>query len=109
MPPKNPSNSEIRAKNCQGFILLEVLVAMSMISGVWISSVGAYQRLALNLVQHDAKRMQVRKEWDVFEIQEHSRGNFSKTSKDISNDFNRVPSRHRSLRTTTQPTLKDKR
>jgi len=109
MPPKNPSNSEIKAKNCQGFILLEVLVAMSLISGVWISLVGAYQRLALSLVQHDAKRTQVREEWDVFEIQEHGRGNFSASSKGISNDFARVPNRHRSLRTTNQSTLKDKR
>ena len=109
MPPKNPSSSGLRAKNCQGFILFEALVAMSMISGVWISSVGAYQRLALNLVQHDAKRMQLRKELDVFEMQEHSRGNFNPTGKTINNDFARVPGRNRALRATTQSTFKDKR
>jgi hypothetical protein len=84
-------------------------MAMSMILGVWISSVGAYQRLALSLTQHDAKRTQVRKELDAFEIQEHSRSNSSAHTKGVGNDFTRVPSRHRSLRAATQSTFKDKR
>ena len=107
--PYKASQPPVRSKNCQGFILLEVLVAMSMILGVWITSVGAYQRLALNLSQQEAKRSQLRKEWDVFEVQEHSRANFNLTGKTLNNDFTRVPSRHRALRTTTQSTFKDKR
>lgn len=105
---KHPK-SELRVANSQGFILLEVLVAMSMILGLWISSARAYQRLTLTLVQQEAQRSQIRKEFDAFEIQEHSRSSVTFTDKDLNNDFARVPGRHRALRTTTQPALKDKR
>jgi Tfp pilus assembly protein PilV len=37
----------MRPENSNGFILLEVLVAMSLILGVWMASIGAYQGLAL--------------------------------------------------------------
>ena len=84
-------------------------MAMSMILGVWISSVGAYERLALSLTQHDAKRTQVRKELDVFEIQEQVRPSNNFPSKNLSHESARVPGRHRALRTTTQSTSKDKR
>lgn len=101
--------SELKHPNSEGFILLEVLVAMTMILGVWIGSIGAYQRLALTLAQQEAKRSQMRKELDVFEMQEHSRSSITTTDKNLNNDFTRVSSRHRALRTTTQPALKDKR
>ena len=82
---------------------------MSMILGVWISSVGAYQRLAFSLVQQETQRSQIRKEFDAFEIQEHSRSSTTTAGKDLKNDFARVSSRHRTLRTTNEPTSKDKR
>jgi Tfp pilus assembly protein PilV len=109
MPAKICPDPILSPRNSQGFILLEALVAMSMILGVWISSVGTYQRLVLSLTQYEAKRAQLRKELDVFEIQEHSRVNFNQISKTLNNDFARVPSRNRALRLTIQSTLKDKR
>jgi len=105
---KHPNIQRI-AENSQGFILLEVLVAMSMILGVWMSSVGAYQRLALNLVQQESKRSQLRKELDAFEMQEHGRVKFNSPSEVLRDDSNRMPSRNRSMRTTSQSTFKDKR
>ena len=95
--------------NCRGFILLEVLVAMSMILGVWMVSLGVYQRLVLNLTQQESKRSQLRKDSDVFEMQEQSRSNLRLPSKVLSNESTRVSSRNRSVRTSTQPTIKDKR
>ena len=89
--------------------MLEVLVAMSFILGVWITSVGAYQRLVLILSQQDSKRSQMRKELDAFEIQEHARLNLNLSSKPLINESARVPGRHRSMRTATQSASKYKR
>jgi len=88
--------------------LLEVLVAMSLILGVWITSVGAYQRLALILSQQDSKRSQMRKEADAFEIQEHARLNLNLSGKSLINESARVPGRNRSMRPSTQPPTKNK-
>ena len=82
---------------------------MSMILGVWVASVGVYQRLALNLIKQETKRSQLRKEVDTFEIQEQVRANLDLSSKGISNDIARVSDRNRSMRTATQSTIKDKR
>ena len=56
-----------------GFILLEVLVAMSLISGVWVSSIGIYQVLVLRLIQQERKQVLLRKTFDDYEIAEHMR------------------------------------
>ena len=82
---------------------------MTMILGVWMASVGVYQRLALSLTQQESKRSQLRKDSDAFEIQEHSRANSNLSKKALSNESARMSSRNRSLRTSTQPSLKDKR
>ena len=82
---------------------------MSMILGVWVASVGVYQRLALNLIQQETKRSQLRKGLDTFEMQEQLRANLDLSGKGISNDIARVSDRNRSMRTATQSTIKDKR
>lgn len=82
---------------------------MSMILGAWIASVGIYQHLALNLIQQEIKRSQLRKELDAFEAQEQVRSNLTLSAKGISNDIARVSDRNRSMRTTTQSIIKDKR
>jgi len=105
---KHPNIRPI-TENSQGFILLEVLVAMSMILGVWMASVETYQHLSLNLVQQEVKRSQIRKELDAFEMQEHSRANLNLPHKVLINEPTRVPGRNRSMRTSTQPAIKDKR
>ena len=82
---------------------------MALILGVWMTSVGVYQRLALTLTQQEDKRAQLRKDSDAFEVQEHSRINSNLSQKALSNESARMSSRNRSLRTSTQPSLKDKR
>jgi len=96
-------------ENSQGFILLEALVALSMILGVWMASAATYQNLTLNLVSQEAKRSQLRKEFDAFELQEHTRANVNLPGKGLNHDSTRVSSRNRSMRSTSQSTSKDKR
>jgi len=96
-------------ENSQGFILLEVLVALSMILGVWMASVATYQNLTLNLVSQETKRSQLRKEFDAFELQEHSRAKINLLGKGLNHDSTRVSSRNRSMHTTFKPAPKDKR
>ena len=109
MPPKKRSHSRLGPTNSRGFILLEVLVAMNMILGVWMASVGVYQRLALNLTQQESKRSQLRKEMDAFEIQEQARTHLNLPNKVLSNESARVSSRNRTMRSSSQSTIKDKR
>ena len=82
---------------------------MSLILGVWISSVEAYQRLALKLTQQEGKRSQLRREWDAFEIQEQGRAHLNLSSKSLNDDAARMPGRHRSMRTVAKPIIKNKR
>jgi Tfp pilus assembly protein PilV len=58
-----------------GFILLEVLVAMGLISGVWMSSIQAYQSLALRLLKQEQKQALSRQEFDRYELAEQIRAN----------------------------------
>jgi Tfp pilus assembly protein PilV len=109
MSASKPIDPEGISKSSHGFILLEVLVAMSMILGVWMASIATYQQLALSLVQQEAKRSQLRKELDAFEIQEIIRTNLHLSNQGLNHDTTRVSGRHRSLRTFTQSTAKDKR
>ena len=57
----------------QGFILLEALIAMSLIVGVWMGMVQIYQGMALRQTKLQAEKVQLRKELDVFELSEHAR------------------------------------
>ena len=88
-----------------GFILLEVLVAMSLILGVWMTSIEAYQGLALRLVQQENKRSQLRQTFDSYELAEQARVNIS--SKGIKHESSRVSSRDRALRPITKSTTKN--
>ena len=58
-----------RADPCSsGFILLEVLVAMSLIASSWITIGGAYQQMALRLGKSQEQRAQMKKEADQYEL-----------------------------------------
>jgi len=92
-----------------GFVLLEVLVAMSLISGVWMALVGTYQNLALRNAQEESKRTQIRKEFDAFEIGEQLRANNMLSGKDLNNESSRVSGRHRSMHATSKPNAKKQR
>jgi hypothetical protein len=74
---------------------------MSMILGVWMASVATYQNLALSLAQQEAKRSQLRKESNAFELQEYGRVQINQTGKVLNNDTTRVPRRNRTMRTTS--------
>ena len=82
---------------------------MSLILGAWATSVEAYQRLALKLTEQESKRLQLRKELDVFETQEKIRANSHLSSKSVIHEPARMSGRNRSMRTTTQSIIKNQR
>jgi Tfp pilus assembly protein PilV len=59
----------------EGFILLEALIAMTLIVTSWVGLSHAYQGLALRFGQLQEKRVQIGKESDQFEIHIHSLNN----------------------------------
>lgn len=100
-----------------GFVLLEVLVAMTLIMGCWFSSLEAFQGLVLRFSQQEAKKVQLRKAFDAYELAEQFRANgngvsaysnpsFSLT--DLKHESSRMSGRHRPLRPTSQSLAKDK-
>jgi prepilin-type N-terminal cleavage/methylation domain-containing protein len=92
----------------QGFVLLEVLVAMSLILGSWMASVGTYQNLVLRATQIESKRAQLRREFDIFEVSEQARVSTSTNTKGQNHESTRVSSRHRAQHVTSKPTSKNK-
>jgi Tfp pilus assembly protein PilV len=107
---QNPAN---------GFILLEVLVAMSLILGVWMTSIGAYQGLALRFKQQENKHSRLRQTFDGYELAEQVRvnkannkqispaSNSSISIKDVKHESSRVSRRDRTLHTVAQSTTKN--
>jgi type II secretory pathway component PulJ len=92
-----------------GFVLLEVLLAVSLILGSWMTMLGAYQNLTLRIAQEESKRAQLRKELDAFEISEHTRVNEVTTSKGLINESLRMPGRTRTQHGATKSSVKNKR
>ena len=92
-----------------GFVLLEVLVAMSLILGVWMALVGTYQNLALRNAQEESKRTQMRKEFDAFEIGEQLRANMASSSKELNSESSRVYGSYRAMHATSKPVTKKQR
>jgi len=108
----------MRSESPNGFILLEVLVAMSLILGVWMTSIGAYQGLALRLNQQESKRSQLRQDLDAYELAEQVRAIRSQNkspsipntySKGLKNESSRVSSRNRSMRSVAKSTFENER
>jgi Tfp pilus assembly protein PilV len=109
---QNPAN---------GFILLEVLVAMSLILGVWMTSIGAYQVLALRFKQQESKRSHLRQTFDGYELAEQVRVNNANNKqisppsdpnipiKDVKHESSRVSSRNRAVHPATKSTTKNQR
>lgn len=98
-----------RIGQAQGFVLLEVLVAMSLILGSWMALVGTYQNLALRTAQTESKRAQLRSEFDAFKMSQQARVSISTHIKGQSNESSRVSSRNRTKHVTAQPALKNER
>ena len=88
----------------RGFILLEVIVAMSLILGSWMALVGTYQNLALRTAQTESKRAQLRTQFDAFELSEQLRAKGSTNTKGQVHESSRVSRRHRSQHDASQPT-----
>lgn len=57
--------------------MLEVLVAIGLVSGVWISSIQPYQGLALRLAKQEQKQTLLRQAFDRYELAEQIRANSS--------------------------------
>ena len=98
-----------RKKAQGGFILLEVLVAMSLIVGSWMAMTHIYQGLVLRQAQLQVKKAELRKESDVFESSEHARNAHHISSDSIKNESARVSSRSRSKYSTVSPFIKNQR
>ncbi len=64
-----PRKYGMRLTKPNGFILLEVLVAMSLILGAWLSSIHTYQGLALRFIGLEQKRVELRQVFDAHELQ----------------------------------------
>jgi hypothetical protein len=101
--------------SAQGFILLEVLVAMSLIMGAWMVSIGAYQALALRLTQQESRRSQLRQAFDQFELLEQVRANqnqinpLNNSTKGGKHEPSRVSRRNRTVQSVVKPTVKNER
>lgn len=52
----------------QGFVLLELLVAMSIVASSWIALEGSYHHLVLKMGQIHVKKAAINRELDQYEI-----------------------------------------
>ena len=105
--PKRPLNPQISSS--RGFVLLEVLMAMSLILGVWMALVSSYQNLALRTTQTESKRALLRGQLDAFEVGEQVRASSKVNIQGPIHESFRVSHRNRAKYATYQPTLKNKR
>jgi len=64
----------------KGFVLLEVLFAIILVTGVWFIQHEIYQRLVLRHSQLHLQKVSLRKKSDAFENQEHLRVNVKSES-----------------------------
>ena len=98
-----------RKKAQGGFILLEVLVAMSLIVGSLTAMTHIYQGLALRQAQLQTKKAELRKELDDFENSEHARNLHSISGGVAKNESPRVASRARSKYSAVSSIIKNQR
>jgi len=108
---KDPFKAQIglRRDLAKGFVLLEVLVAMSLILGSWMALVGTYQNLVLRATQMESERAQLRREFDAFEVSEQLRVSVSANTKGHNHESSRVSRRHRAQHATSQSASKNQR
>ena len=93
----------------KGFVLLEVLVAMSLILGIWMALVGTYQNLVLRTTQLESLRAQLGRGLDAFEVSEQARVSANTNTKGQTHESSRVSSRYRTQHATSQSTSKNQR
>jgi type II secretory pathway component PulJ len=96
---KSPSSLKSNAR-ANGFILLEVLVAMSLVASSWIGLSNIYQGMILRLVQQQEKRVELRKDMDRHELAISTAtqsNNPNKISRKLEDESIRVSRRSRPL------------
>ena len=89
------------SSNDHGFVLLEALVAMSLMAGLGITAFGAYQGLVLRYGKTQEERRQLRLELDQHEIQILEKGGNGERA--------RMPRRDGALPHARRPTTKGQR
>ena len=89
------------SSNDHGFVLLEALVAMSLIAGLGIAAFEAYQGLVLRYGKAQEERRQLRLELDQHEIQILEKGGIGELA--------RMPRGNGALSNTRRPTAKGQR
>ena len=89
------------SSNDHGFVLLEALVAMSLIAGLGITAFEAYQCLVLRYGKTQEERRQLRLELDQHEIQILEKGGIGELA--------RMPRGNGALSNTRRPTAKGQR
>lgn len=89
------------SSNDHGFVLLEALVAMSLIAGLGITAFEAYQGLVLRYGKTQEERRQLRLELDQHEIQILEKGGIGELA--------RMPRRDGPLPHARRPTTKGQR
>ena len=107
---------DMSSKTPNGFILLEVLMAISLVLGAWMTSIAVYQKLSLYLIQQETKRTSLRKEFDKFEHNLQlqlldQKSTLKASSKNLDEGVKHASSRavywHRALRPSAQPASQD--
>ena len=102
---KDPLDPRVGSSN--GFVLFEVLIAMSLILGSWMALVGSYQNLALRTAQTEGKRAQLRGQLDTFESSEQVRVSAKANIIGPIHESSRVSSRNRAQHAAAQSTVKN--
>ncbi|MFM2029385.1 MAG: hypothetical protein RL517_576 [Pseudomonadota bacterium] len=65
---QKPQDLAEAQEGVRGFILLEVLVAMSLVATSWMASESSYHRLVFRIGQIQSKKAEIKKELDQYEI-----------------------------------------
>jgi prepilin-type N-terminal cleavage/methylation domain-containing protein len=65
--PSIPKSLKARLADDRGFGMIEVVVAMALITGTYISAVEAYQRVLLRYWQIEVKRVDLNRAQDEYE------------------------------------------
>ena len=95
MISKNTYSQVNVSRTEKGFVLLEALVAITVIVGAWIALLESYHRLVLQHGQLQAKKTELCTQADTFEIHEYLRANvISETHHDPSRLLGRTHAQH---------------
>lgn len=89
-----------------GFILLEVLIAMSLILSSWFALTHTYQAMVMQFAQSQEKRVTTRKAADQFETHTHQ---VATSQRDGVVESTRLSSRPRAEPDLNQPAHKNQR